>query len=121
MGAKPMAGGGRTQWKKPSPFLSTHPNTDGGLGLRSGDKDSILTLCEGTMSCSVSAAPGTEPDSLNWAGICAPGVGPRPELRGLEWVQRAWEERTSKLPEVEGGALRRPSGGRGRLKPGGGT
>ena len=45
VGAKPMAGGGRTQWKKPSPFLLAQPNTDGGLGLRSGDKDSILTLC----------------------------------------------------------------------------
>lgn len=31
VGAKLMAGGGRTQWEKPSPFLLTHPNTDGGL------------------------------------------------------------------------------------------
>lgn len=73
--------------RKPSSLPLTGPNIDGGLtDTQVTGTGAILIPCmKRPCLFSVSEAPGTEPSSLNWAGICT-RVRSIPELQGLRWV-----------------------------------
>lgn len=88
-GDKVPCGGRADGWgwedpgEKAGSLLLTGPNTEGGLGLHLGERDRHHpdSLREGTMSGSVSAAPGTEPGSLNRTGLGTPVWGPDTSFR----------------------------------------